>query len=819
MSISGKKRILIVGGVAGGASFAARMRRLDEQAEIVMFEKGGYISFANCGLPYHIGNVIKDRENLIIQTPEAFRKRFNIDVRINSEVMSVDSVNKNITVRYNGRDSSESYDYLVLAPGAHPIRPPVTGIGNEKILTLRNIADMDAINDRLKSESVKRVVVVGGGFIGLEMAENLRHRGLEVVLIELSEQVFVPADREMANVLHQHLLINGIDLVLKDGVKEFSALDSGRVKAVLNSGAVKDADMVILAIGVKPDTDFLKSSGISTTARGAIIVDEHMRTSADSVYAVGDAVEVTDLVSGQKVMVPLAGPANRMGRIAADNIAGLASRYKNTQGTAICKIFDLTAAVTGLSEKSALRWGIPYVKSYTHSSSHAGYYPGAYPMSVKILFSPDTGRLLGAQIIGTEGVDKRIDVFAAALRHELTVYDLSDLELAYAPPYGSAKDAVNIAGFVAQNILEKRMPVVYSENIATLVRSENFQLLDVRTKDECETGTIDGSIIIPVDDLRARMNELDKSRPVAVYCQVGLRAYVAIRILRQSGFDARNLSGGYNTYRHVIGRDIDLAILKQQTEPSCSSPVGESREKKISIDARGLQCPGPIMKLKEAVDRAGSNDTVEITASDQGFALDVPSWCTRTNNTLVSLSHTNGAYVANVRKGAPQAVCSVPQDREHQKTMVIFSNDMDKMMAAFIIANGSAAMGSKVTLFFTFWGLNLLRKDVRVPVKKSILEAMFGIMMPRGPGKTVLSKMNMAGIGTALMKFIMRKKNVYTLDYLIQKARENGVRFVACTMSMDIMGIKKEELIDGIEFGGVTYYLERADNSAYNLFI
>jgi peroxiredoxin family protein/TusA-related sulfurtransferase/rhodanese-related sulfurtransferase len=543
-----------------------------------------------------------------------------------------------------------------------------------------------------------------------------------------------------------------------------------------------------------------------------------MRTSAENVFAVGDAIEVTDFVSGARVHVPLAGPANRQGRIAADNISGIESRYKHTQGTAVCKLFDLTAAVTGLNEKNALRYGIPFIKSYTHSSNHAGYYPDAFPMALKILFAPKTGKLLGAQIIGTRGVDKRIDVLATALRHGLTVHDLSELELAYAPPYGSAKDAVNIAGFTARNILDNSMPVVYAQDMAGFIK-EKAQILDVRTKEESDAGTIDGSVLIPVDELRFRIGELDKNRPVIVYCQVGLRGYVAVRMLLQNGFDAKNLSGGYTTYRHVTGKDMDAAILRPLRETACSSPAGQPYEKKALVDARGLQCPGPIMKLREAVDKANAGDTIEVTATDQGFALDAPSWCTRTQNTLVSLSHSDGAYVALIRKGAPDAQCSVPQNRDSNKTMVIFSNDLDKMMAAFIIANGASAMGSKVTLFFTFWGLNLLRKGTNVPVKKGVLEKMFGVMMPRGPQKTVLSKMHMAGIGTMMMKFIMRKKNVYPLGYLIEKARENGVSFVACTMSMDIMGIKKEELIDGIEFGGVTYYLERADNSAYNLFI
>jgi len=546
------KKILIVGGVAGGASCAARMRRLDETAEIIMFEKGNYISFANCGLPYYIGDTIKDRENLIIQTPEKFKERFNVDVRTNSEVTSINPADKTITIRAGESDYTERYDALVLSPGTSPIRPPLRGIDSPIVFTLRNIPDTDHIRAHVDSKKARRAVVIGGGFIGLEMAESLRHRGLEVTLVEMLDQVFTPADKELASVLHQHLIMNGVRLVLGDGVKEIAPAEDASAEVVLTSGKRIQTEMVIVSIGVKPDTDFVKKSGIAVGDRGTIIVDEHMRTDKPDVYAVGDAVETVDFVSGKKVHVPLAGPANRQGRIAADNMAGIDSVYKNTQGTAICKIFDLTAAVTGINEKDAKRWGIPFLKSYTHGTSHAGYYPGAYPLSIKILFDPKGGKLLGAQVIGKEGVDKRIDVFATALRHGLTVYDLAELELAYAPPYGSAKDPVNIAGFVAQNILESRMPVFYAEDVVS-IDSSLQQLLDVRTATEHEQGAIDNSLCIPVDELRMRMNELDKEKEIMIYCQVGLRGYLAARMLMQQGFRVKNLSGGYKTYTNSRG--------------------------------------------------------------------------------------------------------------------------------------------------------------------------------------------------------------------------------------------------------------------------
>jgi len=812
------KKILVVGGVAGGASFCARMRRLDETANIIMFEKGEYISFANCGLPYHIGEEIKDRDNLIIQSPDRFNARFNIDIRIRSEVIAVDTSKKSVTVRSEGRTYDESYDYLVLSPGAEPLRPPIPGIESKKIVTLRNIPDMDKIKALVDSKQVKHAAVVGGGFIGLEMAEALRHRDIDVTQIEMLDQVFAPADPEMAQIIHQHLELNGVRLLLSDGASAFVEKPDGTMEIQLKSGKNITVDIVILAIGVKPDTRFVKEAGIAVNERGAIVVDNHMRTSAENIYAAGDAIEVTDFVSGNKVMVPLAGPANRQARIIADNIAGFDSTYKNTQGTAICKIFDITAAVTGMNEKTAIKNNVKYIKSYTHSGSHAGYYPGSFPMSIKILFAPDSGKLIGAQVIGSDGVDKRIDILATALRHGLTVLDLSELELAYAPPYGSAKDAVNIAGFTAENILKGLTPVWYADEFEK--KSSGAIVLDVRTASEYEQGRIDGALLIPVDELRKRIGELDTSKPILVYCQVGLRGHVATRILIQNGFNAINLSGGYKTFMTYKKHDSEASYLKPLSQSVCSSPSGESENvKKKIVDACGLQCPGPIMKLKTAIDGMSVDEIVEIKATEMGFAADIPAWCTRTNNSLLSLKAENGYYTATIKKGKAQDVCRIPETSRDKKTIVVFSNDFDKMMAAFIIANGAASTGSEITMFFTFWGLNLLRKDYSVPVKKNIIEKMFGMMMPRGASKTTLSKMQMGGMGTLMIKQIMKKKNVLSLQELMTAAQQNSVRFVACSMSMDIMGIKKEELIDGVEIGGVATYLEKADNAGYNIFI
>lgn len=640
----------MVGGVAGGASFSARMRRLDESAQIVMFEKGEYISFANCGLPYHIGGEISERGNLIIQTPESFAGRFNVDVRNRSEVVSVNTEKKTVMVKGPEHTYEESYDYLVLSPGAAPVRPPIPGIGHERIFTLRNIPDMDRIKRELDEKSVKEAVVVGGGFIGLEMAENLHHRGVRVTLVEAMDQVFAPADPEMAYSVAQQLRLQGIDLVTGTAAKSFTETDHGRLKVDLGRRELQ-ADMVVLAIGVRPDTGFLRGSGVKLSGKGAVVVDNRLRTSCQDVFALGDAVEVGDFITGKKVHVPLAGPANRQGRIVADVISGLDSEYKNTQGTSICKVFDLTAAVTGLSEKNARRYGVEFLKTYVHSSDHAGYYPGAAPVSIKLLFSPGQGRVLGAQVMGTRGVDKRIDVLAAAVRHGLTVGDLAELELAYAPPYGSAKDPVNIAGFTAQNMLNGITSVRYSEDVKEALEKGHV-LLDVRTAQERELGFIEGSVHIPVDDLRKRMGEIDKQKPVLVYCQVGLRAHVAVRMLVQNGFEASNLSGGYKTYCSVYPVEKSEERRNQEVKVSAAcEPVCESAgSEKIVIDACGLQCPGPVMKLKETVSGIPEGATVEIRATDPGFVADIPSWCQCTGNRLVDMNSEDGTYRAVIQK-------------------------------------------------------------------------------------------------------------------------------------------------------------------------
>ena len=592
------KKILIVGGVAGGASAAARLRRLDENAEIIMFEKGQYISFANCGLPYYIGETIKKREKLLVQTPEAMNERFKIDVRVNSEVISVDTKNKKVKV--NSKDKGEyeeNYDYLILSPGAAPIKPPIEGIQSDKIFTLRNIPDTDRIKAYVDNRNIKNTVVIGGGYIGVEMAENLKERGLNVALVEAAPHILAPFDSDMVTFAEKELEDNGVGIVINDGVKEFKE-EGNRLNVILNSGKTLYADIVILAIGVKPDTGFLKESRIEFGPRGHIIVNDKMQTSVEGVYAVGDAIEVVDFVNGSKTAIALAGPANKQGRIAADNVCGLNSTYKGTMGTAIIKVFGLTGTSTGNNERTLKAKNIPHKVIYIHPNSSAGYYPGGAPMSIKLIFNQE-GKILGAQGFGYVGVDKRMDDIAVTMRFGGTIYDLAELELAYAPPYSSAKDPVNMAGFVAENVLEGRHEVILPEDIDNRDKNKT-QLVDVRTELEYSNGSIEGAINIPVDNLRDRMNELEKNKEILVHCQVGLRGYIAARILMANGFKVKNLTGGYKTYTMSKFKPKDVVMNKNS-----EGDYMDLREKEASVSLENS-----LNEYKEAVEeyKKGSFD-------------------------------------------------------------------------------------------------------------------------------------------------------------------------------------------------------------------
>lgn len=542
------KKALIVGGVAAGASAAARLRRLDENAEIIMFEKGDYISFANCGLPYYIGGAIEDREDLLVATPALMKNRFNIDVRVNSEVIKLDAVSKKVIVSSADKGIyEESFDYLVLAPGAKPVTPKIPGIDSDKIYTLRNVMDTDKIKAAV--DKSRSAVVIGGGFIGVEMAENLIEKGLDVTLVEALEHILVPFDDDLVPVAEKKMLEKGVRLCLNNGVTAFHETEDG-IEVELKSGDKVKGDIVISAIGVAPDTAFLKDTGIELGARGHIIVNDHMETNVKGIYAGGDAVEVVDFVNGTKTAIPLAGPANKQGRLIADNISGKATRYKNTQGTSVVKVFDLVLAATGNNEKTLSRLNIPYKAILVHPNNHAGYYPGASQITLKLIFN-DEGKILGAQALGHEGVEKRIDVIAAVLRMGGTIYDLTEMELSYAPPFGSAKDPVNFAGYVAENVLSGESDVVHPRELKNIKDNENIVVLDVRTTAERDAGSVEGSIHINVNKLRENLDKLDKNKEYWIHCAVGIRAYIAERILKQNGFKCKNITGGYKSIKAI----------------------------------------------------------------------------------------------------------------------------------------------------------------------------------------------------------------------------------------------------------------------------
>ena len=819
-------KYVIVGGVAGGATAAARIRRNTEKADIILFERGDYISYANCGLPYYIGNVITERERLFVQTPEAFGKRFRVDVRTRSEVTEVNLQKKTVTVRTSDGDTYvEAYDKLLLSPGASPVRPPLPGIESEGIFTLRNVSDTDRIKTYMQQHAVKRAVIVGGGFIGLEMAENLHHAGAEVAVVEMADQVMGPVDYSMAALVHEHLLQKGVKLYLKQAVESFEPGRNG-ITVRFQSGISLDADLVLLSIGVRPETSLAQKAGLKIGEARGIWVDEYLQTSDASVYAVGDAIEYPHPITGKPWLNYLAGPANRQARIVADNMVfGNKVKYEGAVGTSIAKVFDQTVASTGLAAKRLKQMNVPYLSATIHSASHAGYYPGSSQTDIKIVFSPTDGRLYGAQIVGYEGVDKRIDAYALVIKHHGTVYDLMEVEHAYAPPFSSAKDPVAVSGYVAGNILCGKMTPLYWRELRDADLTK-VTLVDVRTADEYALGHIDGALNIPLDDLRERIGEIPSDRPVYVYCGVGLRGYLASNILKENGYgDVRNLIGGIKTYKAATA-EVKLPGTGESEEEkarcACNAPAtdGSEHSKTICVDACGMQCPGPVLKLKKEMEKLLPRQRLEITATDAGFSRDAESWCRMTGNRIVEVSSHAGKYKVVVEKATSCAAEAVRQEPEGKgKTFILFSDDLDKTLATFVLANGAAATGQKVTVFFTFWGLNAIKKVAKPSVKKDAFGKMFGWMMPSDSSKLGLSKMNMGGIGAKMMRHVMKRRGVDSLESLRQQAIDNGVEFIACQMSMDVMGVKKEELLDNVTVGGVATYMDRAETSNLNMFI
>ncbi|RGN33368.1 FAD-dependent oxidoreductase [Bacteroides oleiciplenus] len=824
-------KYVIVGGVAGGATAAARLRRIDEMSDILLLEKGKYISYANCGLPYYIGGVIAEREKLLVQTPASFSQRFRVDVRVENEVIAIHPQNKTITIRTaDGREYEEAYDKLLLSPGATPVRPPLEGIDSEGIFTLRNVEDTDHIKSYLTEHAVKRAVVVGAGFIGLEMAENLRHAGVAVSVVEMGNQVMAPIDFSMAAPVHQHLIQKGVSLYLEEGVTHFQRTEQG-ITVFLKSGKTIPADMVLLSIGVRPATALAKQAGLKIGEAGGIWVDEYLETSEKDIYAVGDAIEYPHPLTGKPWLNYLANPANRQGRIVADNMVfGNTVSYEGAIGTSIAKVFDMTVASTGLAAKRLKQWNMEYQSSVTHSASHAGYYPDALPLTLKLTFHPTTGKLYGAQCIGYEGVDKRIDQIAGLIKQGGTVYDLMETEHTYAPPFSSAKDPIAIAGYVASNIISGAMPVITWRELVE--QKKEVMLVDTRTAEEYSFGTISGAVNIPLDDIRERITEIPTDKPVVLFCAVGLRGYLTQRILMGRGYkNVRNLSGGYKLYSAAVAPvSVPAEISSQSTsavqpivasQPNPASVVSTPAKEILKINACGLQCPGPIMQVKKAMDTLAPGERVEIVATDAGFARDASAWCDTTGNQLIDIYEEKGRHTVVIEKGDPAATCpSVGSATSGRgKTFILFSDDLDKALATFVLANGAVATGQKVTVFFTFWGLNVLKKVRKPKVQKDIFGKMFGMMLPSSSLRLKLSQMNMFGMGSKMMRFLMKRKGVDSLESLRAQALAQGVEFIACQMSMDMMGISREELLDEVTIGGVATYMERADKANVNLFI
>lgn len=829
-----KKKIIIVGGVAGGATTAARLRRLDEFAEIILLERGEYISFANCGLPYHVGGVIPSRDSLIVQSVEDMKAKFNIDVRIFHEAIDIDQEHKKVRVKDLKSDKiyEESYDKVIISTGAQPIMPPISGLSEAtNLFKLRNIPDMDEIIAYIKANNPKTATVIGGGFIGIEMMENLAHLGLKVSLVEMAPQVMAMFDYEMAQIIHQKIVENGVNLILNDGVKSFE--QAGK-KITLQSGTTLLSDLIIFAIGVRPDNELAKTAGLELTKRGSIKVNEFLQTSNKDIYAIGDVVDVINEVTGQPMSAALAGPANKQGRFVANHINGINDVYKGTLATSAAKIFDIIVASTGVNEKTLKQLGLPFKGIHIHPTNHASYYPGSGVISMKVLFNPETEEIYGGQAIGSEGTEKRIDVLSTAIHAKMKITELKNLDLAYAPPFSSAKDPINMIGFVADNLLKHMVQTITWSDMQELA-SKGAYIVDVREEAEYILEYLPGSVNIPLSQIRGRLDEIPKDQEIYVYCHVGQRGYAATRILMQHGYHVKNLDGGLKSYSCVFdenGSEICFRLTDDLGNPVVDMkeleeavPVVSDSTISLSIDACGLQCPGPIVQVYKNMQTLENGQVLEVKATDPGFMKDIQSWSDKTGNTLLNITKDNSIITAQIQKGkhkampkAPKAGYEVKEDA-NGTTIVVFSQDLDKAIAAFIIASGAQSMGKKVSLFFTFWGLNILRKPKRVRVKKTFIEKMFGRMMPRGVNKLPISNMNMAGMGPKMIKSIMKKKNVDSLQTLMQNAMDMGVKIIACAMSMDIMGIKQEELIDGIEVAGVATYLGDTTESNHNLFI
>jgi len=804
-------KIVIVGGVAGGATAAARARRLMENAEIIMVERGPDISFANCGLPYYIGGEISNRDKLLLHTPSSLNQQINIDIKTETEALSIDRKSKTIKIfdKKKGKEEDLNYDKLILSTGAYPFRPNIPGLKESKrIFTLRTLQDMDLIHQNVLNS--KEAVVIGAGFIGLEMVEALVNRGLKVTVLEKEKSVLPQMDSEITRDLHSEMISRGVNIILEDSVVGFEN-NQKSLGIKLSSGKLLESNFAILSIGVRPESKLASDAGLEINKNcGTITVNDHMQTSDPDIYAIGDAVETNDFVmKGIKSWIALGGPANRQGRIAADHIfmGENAPKYRGNLGTAIVRVFDCVAAVTGWTEKRLKQNNFPYKKTVVSYFQHSGYFPNAFPLKLKIMWNPTDGHLIGAEAIGIEGVDKRIDVLSTAISGNMTVDDLCNLELSYAPPFGSAKDIVNLAGYSAQNIQQGLVTPYYDLSVGN-----EIQIVDVREKEIAEIHPIENSLKIPLTELRQRFVELPKDKKTLVVCETGKTSYFASRILSQEGFQSGNLVGGLGLLRAEVETKPTIQI------PRDSVIEREIEEKPLILDACGISCPGPIMAIKKSLDSLKEGQQMKISATDPGFVNDVSAFCKVHQLDLVSIDKTKGKINAVIKK--QNRINTVKPLSEEKPTpnnknlsIICFSQELDKVLACFILANGACAMGGSVNIFFTFWGLNALKKSVSTKqsaTDHSFMEKAMGLMMPKGVGNLPLSHFNIAGFGSWMMKHTMEMKQLPNLPNLLNDAKNYGVRMVACSMSMEALGISKEELIDGIEIGGVADFLASA---------
>lgn len=828
------RRVVIIGGVAGGATAAARLKRLSKAVDVTLVERGPDVSFANCGLPYYIGREIQDRSRLLLQTPEGLSTALGVEVLTKTTATTVDTKKKIVTTidaTSGAASRTLEYDTLILSPGASPLRPAaIPGIGDARIATLRNMQDMDKIDAAVRQPNVKKITVIGAGFIGLEVVEQL-HRigGKEVTLVEKFPAVLPQVDTEIAEFLHGPMAEAGVRLMLDHQVMSFAPNSRGaldvRVASKCGTETALDSDYVVLAIGVRPDSSLAKDAGIKCAGTGHIVVDEFMRTSASDVYAVGDAVETQDLVFPEKrAAVALGNIANMQARIAADHIclsgspqSKAAIPYRGSLGTSIVRVFDHVVAVTGWNAKRLEAAGIPFQTATVTADNHAGYYPGALPITLKVFFDPNTGRIFGGQGYGIDGVDKRVDVIATAITGGLTVDDLSLTQLCYSPPFGSARDVANLAGLAARNI---RSGFVKTLNGGmTPANTQGKTVVDVRPAEAAALHPIPGAVNIPSAELPSKFPTMDKSKSYVTVCALGKTSYFAARKFALAGFsNTESLSGGLRVWdKPKPGPAIPQAAATASCTVTCAAPKAV-----VNLDCTGLSCPGPLLKLKQEIDKLGKDCQLCVTATDPGFAADVKAFASSRGITCDSVTLNKGIITAKLTNTAVCGAATGPSSATGARkgaTIVVFSQDMDKVLASFVIANGAAAMGGEVTMFFTFWGLNALRNPRKSGSGKSLVEFAFGKMMPKGMGKLQLSNYNMGGMGAILMKREMRVKKLPNLPLLLQQAKEQKIRLVACTMSMDAMGIKAEELIDGVEYGGVAEYLAAAEKTGTNLFI